>query len=104
MSAETCLGVLIRLSMGELSLFDSVLESGRKISTKGSDCEQLGISISFSSVWVNTICYFSETQIDCVSHLFELLLKTKSNTIYFGKLKWMGDWMGNWMGLFLTSA
>lgn len=46
-SAETCLGVLIRLSIGELSLFDSVLESGRKISTEGSDCEQLDISIWF---------------------------------------------------------
>lgn len=32
MSADICLGVLDRRSMGELSLFDSVLESGRKIS------------------------------------------------------------------------
>lgn len=32
MSAETCLGVFDRRSIGELSLFDSVLESGRKIS------------------------------------------------------------------------
>lgn len=34
MSADTCLGVLDRLSMGELSLLDSVLESGRKISVQ----------------------------------------------------------------------
>lgn len=55
-SAETCLGVLIRLSIGELSLFDSVLESGRKISTKGSDCEQLdNFNLVFSLIWVNKI-------------------------------------------------
>lgn len=34
MSADTCLGVLDRLSIGELSLLDSVLESGRKISVQ----------------------------------------------------------------------
>lgn len=32
-SDVTCLGVLERLSTGELSLFDSVLESGRNVST-----------------------------------------------------------------------
>lgn len=39
-SDVTCLGVLERRSTGELSLFDSVLESGRNVSINRYNCKE----------------------------------------------------------------